>query len=390
MKPLIVLSIPGLRTQDLDRMPRLRQTIPSGSQRSWETSFPAVTWSAQANMITGKLANEHGIIGNGFFWRDHGRVEMWTAGNEVIEREQVWDALEKSGVSTAVWFPMLAKRSGASYACMPAPVHNPDGTESLWCYTKPQEFYRTLLEKLSHFPLQHFWGPLAGIASTRWIAQSAVLTAQSYQPKFWFIYLPHLDYAAQKLGPDSPQALKAVEELDQVIGELSDGMQAAYGEMPAWMALSEYVITAVDHVSYPNRELRRAGLLQLDLKEGLEYLNPAQSKAWALVDHQFSHVFVRDHDAEVIEQVAQWFKQVEGIEEVLVGEERDRYGMHHARSGDVLLISRANSWQAYYWWEDDACAPDFARKVDIHRKPGYDRSSCILIRRRVVFLSMQT
>lgn len=320
-------------------------------------------------MLTGKPANQHGAVGNGFYWRDKQKVEMWTAWNEVIHQPQLWDELKSQGISTAAWFPMLSKGSGADFVCMPAPIHQPDGSEDLWCYTKPQDFYRALLEKFEHFPLKHFWGPLANIKSTQWIADSAALAAETFRPQFFYIYLPHLDYAAQKFGPDSPQAIEALTELDGVIGAMVQKMVAVYGDVQ-WIVASEYEITAVDHVSYPNRLLRSAGLLQVDVQDERAHLDLSASRAWAMVDHQFSHVFVRDRDQETIDAVVDLFTDSPGIERVLTGAERG--SLDHPRSGDVILASSANSWQAYYWWEDDAKAPPFATTVDIHKKPGYD------------------
>src|SRR5690606_15333402 len=128
----------------------------------------------------------------------------------------------------AAWFPLNIKGAGADFICTPAPIHNPDGTESLWCYTKPQELYGTLRDELGHFPLQHFWGPIANIKSSKWIADSAVYAARKYTPDFWYIYFPHLDYAAQKTGPDSTQAANALAELDEVIGGLERTLNAIY------------------------------------------------------------------------------------------------------------------------------------------------------------------
>ena len=374
MKSTVILTIPGLRPSDVDHMPRLKQLMAHGSQLSLTTSFPAVTWPAQANLLTGKLPNEHGVVANGFYWRESQEVEMWTAWNEKIQAPQIWDILHETDdpQTSMAWFPMLSKGSGADWICMPAPIHNPDGSESLWCYTKPVEFYGELLESLEHFPLKHFWGPLANIKSTAWIAQSAAMAHAKFQPKCSYIYLPHLDYAAQKLGPDSDLALQAVIELDEVIGNLAESINASSEETIAWIALSEYVITEVDHVTYPNRLLRDAGLLRVKQLEDGEHLDFQQSDAWALVDHQFSHVFVKDGDPQLAEKVADLFRGREGFEQVLVGPERAQLSMDHERSGDVILISPANSWQAYYWWLDDTNAPGFAPTVDIHRKPGYD------------------
>lgn len=372
---VILLSVPGLRRQDLAHMPNLSRLTEQGDKASLAASFPAVTWSVETNMLTGRLADEHGVIGNGFYWRDTHEVEMWTAWNDKILRPQIWDTLHQHNpkLTSAVWFPMLSKGSGADYICMPKPVHNPDGSESLWCYTRPVELYGTLRDTFGHFPLKHFWGPLANILSTKWIAETAALAMRDFQPNFFFIYLPHLDYAAQKTGPDSPQALAAVKELDEVLGKLFEEGNAAFGgKQPLWLIASEYVITPVDHVTYPNRTLREAGLLTVkDDGEG-ELIDFASTPAWALVDHQFSHVFVKDADPATIDKVAKLFRSQPVIAEVLVGDERAKYGINHERSGEIILVSTPNSWQAYYYWLDDAKAPKFARTVDIHRKPGYD------------------
>ena len=366
------LSIPGLRGQDLAAMPRLSALMAAGGQATLSPSFPAVTWPVQANMLTGKTPAEHGVVANGFYWRDKQEVEMWTAWNDKIQAPQIWDLLHEhdSQLTSAVWFPMLSKGSGADYICMPKPIHNPDGSESLWCYTRPDELYGELLDSLGHFPLQHFWGPLANIKSTAWIVSSAVLAAQRYRPNFFYLYLPHLDYAPQKFGPDSQQAATALAELDEVIGKLVDGFAAAYEDELTWIAASEYVITPVDHVTFPNRVLREAGLLAVREEDGGEQLDFSNSRAWALVDHQAAHVFVKDSAA--IDRVAALFQGAEGIAEVLTGADRDKYHLTHERAGEVVLVSSPNSWQAYYWWLDDARAPGFARTVDIHRKPGYD------------------
>jgi predicted AlkP superfamily pyrophosphatase or phosphodiesterase len=371
---VVLLSIPGLRTQDLAHMPTLKRMAATGDQTSLVPSFPAVTCPVQANMTTGKTPREHGVIANGFFYRDKNQVEMWTAWNECIQRPQIWDILHEHDptLTSAVWFPLHSKGCGADYICTPAPIHNPDGSETLWCYTKPTEMYGVLRDTLGHFPLQHFWGPLSNIKSTAWICDSAVWAARQYRPHFFYIYLPHLDYAAQKWGPDSEQALRALTELDGVIARLVEGINSAYPDRsPLWLAASEYTIVPVDHVTYPNRTLREAGLLSVASDaDGREQLDFAASRAWALVDHQFSHVFVKD-PADV-EQMAKLFRGQPGIAEVLVGKERANYELDHERAGEVVLVSTPNSWQAYYWWFDDALAPEYARTVDIHRKPGYD------------------
>lgn len=374
-QPVVLLSIPGLRARDLASMPRLQALAASGQQARLVPGFPAVTCPVQANMTTGLAPREHGVIANGFYYRDRHEVEMWTAWNECIQRPQIWDTLHerRPGTTSAVWFALHSKGCGADYVCTPAPIHNPDGSESLWCYTKPTELYGELRDTLGHFPLQHFWGPLANIKSSAWIIDSAIHAARTLRPEFFYIYLPHLDYAAQKLGPDSEAARQAVVDLDGVLGKLLDEVSAAFAtEPPLWLVASEYTIQPVDHVTYPNRVLREAGLLNVTNEGDAELLDFAGSQAWALVDHQLGHIFVKDAQPQVVAQVAELFRGQPGIAEVLVGDELQRYHLDHPRSGEVVLVSTPNSWQAYYWWLDDRHAPAFARTVDIHRKPGYD------------------
>ncbi len=372
---VVLLSIPGLRASDLAAMPNLRQLADTGDRATLAPCFPCVTCPVQANMTTGTLPHEHGVIANGFYWRARREVEMWTAWNDCIQRPQIWDVLhrEQPGCTSAVWFALHSKGCGADYICTPAPIHQADGTEALWCHTQPTELYAELLPELDHFPLQHFWGPLANIHSSRWIADSAVRAARRFRPNFAYIYLPHLDYSAQKAGPDSEWAHAALGDLDELLGRLFlEYQQALGGARVLWLVASEYTITPVDHVTFPNRVLREAGLLSVREEDGRELLDLERSRAWALVDHQFSHVFVADADHRTIENVVALFRRQPGFDQVLWGDSRAELDLVHERAGEVVLVSSPRSWQAYYWWHDDSRAPAFARRVDIHNKPGYD------------------
>lgn len=378
MRPVVLLSIPGLRSSDLELMPNL--SAKTAVAKPLTPSFPAVTCPTQTTLTTGAPASEHGVVANGFYWRDgyestnnkrpSGDVEMWTAWADVVQTPRVWDRLKQhdSSLTSAVWFPMLAKGVTADFICTPAPIHNPDGSESLWCYTKPTEMYGDLRDALGHFPLQNFWGPMASIASTDWIIDSAAVNAKTNKPAFSYIYLTHLDYAAQKNGPDSDEAITAVKTLDASLKRLFDGYAAAYDEEPLWLVASEYVITPVERVAYPNRVLREAGYLDVDVREGREYLVPGEQRAWALCDHQFAHVYVKD--AADMNAVAKSLSEVPEVDQVLTGASRG--ALDHERSGEIVLVAKPDAWFAYYFWLDDAVAPSYAHQVDIHRKPGYD------------------
>ncbi len=376
--PFYLLSIPGLGENDLQSMPRLKAMADKGSIAPLKPPFPAVTCPVQASMTTGTNPSEHGVIANGFYWRGnpddkpYEGVEMWTAWSSVVEKPRLWETLKASNpkLKTAVWFPLLVKGCGADFVCTPAPIHNPDGSESLWCYTVPEAMYGELRDELGHFPLKHFWGPLANIQGTEWIVSSFLHVAEKKSPDFSYIYLPHLDYAGQKYGPNSDEAKQACMELDKQLGRLFDQLD---NDSATWLIASEYTINQVDHVTYPNRVLREAGLLKIRVDEqGKERIDFKNTKAWALVDHQHSHIFVNDHTTTDIENVIKLFEGHEGIDQILHGDSLAEAGLAHDRSGDVVLASSPNSWQAYYWWLDDSHAPEFARQVDIHNKPGYD------------------
>ncbi len=337
-------------------------------------------------MWTGTKPDQHGVIANGFYHRDRGEVEFWVARNEVVQGEQIWDALATSsrqdgvrqgGITSAVWHAQNIKDCGADFIITPAPIHEDDGSTKLWCYSKPDGLYQQLLDDLGHFPLQHYWGPMSNIESTRWILKAAAWLIEKHAPRFHWIYIPHLDYASQKFGPNSEQAKAALAELDTVLADFTQQVsQTAVGEGVTYVAAGEYAMTDVTGVVYPNRILREFDLLKIDERDGHEYLNLGESTAVAMVDHQLAHVFVNgDNPTErqsVASKVADLFRSQPGIAGVYVGDDRDEVGINHSRSGDIVLVADDAHWFAYYWWMNDAVAPPFARTVDIHRKPGYD------------------
>lgn len=375
---LILLSMPGLRVKDVNElsMPNLHSWAAGGALARLQPTFPCVTSPVQASMLTGTGPSEHGVIANGFFHRDRNEVEFWTAHHDVVAGEPVWDAIRKScpDWTTAVWHAQNIKGAAADYIVTPSPIHHPDGRTELWCYSKPEGLYQELLDELGHFPLQHYWGPLANIESTRWTFRAAARLAERHHPNFQFVYVPHLDYAAQKFGPDSAQARAALTELDGELAEFVDRITSIEKDV-AFLAVGEYALTAVNNAIFLNRILREQGLLSVRQEEGVEQVDIASSQAFAMVDHQFAHVYLRPQEGsnqELAERIAGRLRSVDGIEGIYVGDERKEIGIDHERSGEIVLVAREDSWFAYYWWLDDRLAPPFARTVDIHRKPGYD------------------
>jgi hypothetical protein len=380
---VLLLSIPGLRGEDLSRMPTLAALAAKGASVPLDPGFPAVTCPVQATLTTGTTPAAHGIVANGLVDRRSHHLEMWISPDNVHRAPRIWDQLKaaRPDLRTAAWFLLQSKHATADLVCLPAPKHNADGTETMWCHTNPEPLYATLRETLGEFPLHKFWGPIAGIESSRWIARSFIEAARPAPPHFAVVYLPHLDYAAQRTGPDSPPALAACGELDAEIATLIDDYRQIIGAAELIVLVAgEYRIRPVTHTLFLNRVLREAGLLAVTETPAGELLDLAASPAWALADHQIGHIYLQDPgDQSLVERVAGLFRNRAGVARVLTGDDLVATGLAAAavqdqdsRCGDVVIESTPDSWQAYHYWLDDAKAPGFARTIDIHRKPCYD------------------
>jgi predicted AlkP superfamily pyrophosphatase or phosphodiesterase len=329
---------------------------------------PAVTCSAQATYLTGKLPREHGIVANGWYFRDLNEVWLWRQSNRLVQSPRIWDLgrARDPAFTCANTFWWYAMATGADYTLTPRPLYLADGRKLPDVYTNPPELREELTDRFGLFPLFQFWGPATTIKSSRWIADAAMHVEEKHAPTLQLVYLPHLDYCLQRVGPEGDIA-KDLKEIDDVVGDLL----AFFGNRGCRVVvLSEYGILPVNRPVHPNRVLREAGLLSIKRDLGLEYLDTGACRAFAVADHQIAHVYIAD--PKDIPAVRRLFEQTPGVAEVLDADGKRRYGLDHERSGELVLLSEADSWFTYYYWLDDAVAPDFARTVDIHRKPGYD------------------
>ncbi|GAA3631009.1 alkaline phosphatase family protein [Kineosporia mesophila] len=372
MKPVLVVNIVGLTPKLLRHMPRVAST---GFSATLGTVLPALTCSAQATYLTGKLPSEHGIVGNGWYFRDQGEVYLWRQHNRLIEAEKVWETarIHQPGLTAANvcwWYAMGAT---TDWTLTPRPIYYADGKKDADCYTRPAALHDELTGELGPFPLFTYWGPTASIISSTWIAQATRRLIGTRRPGLALCYLPHLDYDLQRFGPDGPEAIRAAQEIDAVAGGLIDfARESGY----TVVVLSEYGITAVDRPVNINRLLRREGLLEVYTQAGMEYLDPWVSRAFAVADHQLAHVYVQDERD--VPRVRELLEALPGVGEVLGEDGKKEHNLDHPRSGELVALAQKDSWFTYYYWLDDARAPDFARGVEIHRKPGYDPAELFL------------
>jgi predicted AlkP superfamily pyrophosphatase or phosphodiesterase len=385
MNRLAVINVVGL-TEALigDKTPRILQFSKTGALAHISPAFPAVTCTAQSNYLTGKLPSEHGIVGNGWYHRELAEVHFWKQSNHIVQSAKIWDALKLAtqGKATVAncfwWFNMF---SSVDYSITPRPIYRADGGKIFDVYSWPYSIREEIKKDLGEFPFFGFWGPAAGVktpqgavdCATRWIAESAKWIEQKYSPTLNLIYLPHLDYNLQRCGPFTaggnlnPAILPDLLAIDSIVGDLIDFFRKRGVQI---VLLSEYGITNVDEPIHLNRIFRRQGWLAVKDEQGLEILDAGASKVFAVADHQIAHIYLSDFS--LTERVHELLLNVPGIETILWRDGKHEAGVDHPRAGDFVVIAKENAWFTYYYWDDDARAPDFARTVDIHRKPGYD------------------
>lgn len=355
--------------RELAHTPRLRAFRERGHLCRLTPCLPAVTCSVQSSMLTGLPVREHGIVGNGWYDRQSAEVRFWKQSNRLVHGEKVWETARQRDASVTCanmfwWYNMY---SSADWSVTPRPMYKADGRKIPDCYSEPQELRDELQRDLGRFPLFQFWGPGSSIVSSEWIVDATLRVDETRQPTLTLVYVPHLDYAHQKHGPNAPESIAAAGEVDRVVGKLLDRYER---EGVRVIVLSEYGIEPVSDAVHVNRHLREAGLVRVRVEDGLELLDAGASRAFAVADHQVAHVYVRDEADRIAARGA--CEAMAGVDRVLDRDGQRAFGIDHARSGDLVLIAESGRWFSYYFWLDDARAPDYARTVDIHRKPGYD------------------
>jgi predicted AlkP superfamily pyrophosphatase or phosphodiesterase len=370
VRKTVVINAVGLTPSLLGpSTPRLLAFSKAGKLASIGPVVPAVTTTVQSTYLTGASPADHGIVANGWYFRDECEIKFWKQANALVQKPKVWDiAKAKDPAFTCAnicwWYAMY---SSADFTVTPRPMYPASGLKLPDIWTHPADLRTELQKQLGPFPLFSFWGPMTSIKATQWIAEAAIKVDHGYDPTLTLIYLPHLDYGLQKYGPDDPRILTDLAELDAVCGKLIDH----YGPRGTSIVfLSEYGITKVSQPIHLNRILRQQGLLAIREELGRELLDAGESKAFAVADHQIAHVYVNDRSR--IEEVRKLLEAVDGVERVLDETGKKELHLDHPRSGELVVIARPQAWFTYYYWLDDARAPDFARTVDIHRKPGYD------------------
>jgi predicted AlkP superfamily pyrophosphatase or phosphodiesterase len=370
MHSTLAILVVGLSPRHIGAdTPHISALASAGGVRPLTTVTPAVTCTVQATFLTGALPREHGVVANGWLFRDLMEVWFWRQSNRLVAGEMIWEAGRRrdNAFTTANLFWWYNMASTHDIGVTPRPIYRADGRKLPDCYTKPLELRDELNERLGTFPLFNFWGPTTSIKSSRWIADAALYVRQKRTPTLTLVYLPHLDYDLQRLGPADPRIGESLRAVDAIAGSL---IADAARDGSRIVVLSEYGITQVSTPIHINRALREAGLLRVRREQEGELLDPGQSDAFAVSDHQIAHIYIAR--PELRDAVRHIVESLPGVERVLDRTAQGALGLDHKRAGELVALARSDAWFTYYYWLDDRRAPDFARLVEIHRKPGFD------------------
>lgn len=371
--PLVLLNAVGLTPRLLEHAPRLKALASVGWVRPLREVLPAVTCTAQASILTGKSPQEHGIVANGWLFRDTAEVRFWQQSNSLIQAEPIYTTARRvrkergQSFRVAKLFWWFNQGADVDLSVTPKPYYAADGNKAFGIAGTPDGLTERLEKEVGTFPFSTFWGPMAGLPCTNWIGQGAASVLKTDKPDFTLVYLPHLDYDPQRKGPADANMPGLVKELDEACAPILDAAREVGARV--WV-VSEYGHGEATKPVLINRVLREAGLLSVRKGPFGEILETFNSRAFGVCDHQIAHVYVKYQ--EDIPRVLDVLRGVPGVSKVLAGQSRAEIELNHPRSGEIIALSEHDSWFAYPFWLDDAVAPDYARTVDIHRKPGYD------------------
>ena len=364
---ILIVQVAALGHELVQRFPDLWRDLPFTFQ-PLKTVFPAVTCTVQATLRTALPPDQHGVLCNGRFDRATRRVSFWEQSGGLLPPPRIWHDFRAAGGTVGVMFWQQSLGDGVDLVLSPAPIHKHGGGMLQDCYVRPAGLYQELVAVLGRrFNLMHYWGPLVSLKSTQWIADAtiALLRHGPAAPELLLTYLPHLDYVLQKAGPEHPRHVRrAVSEL---AGELRRLVAAAQEARYGIIVFGDYAMTPARQVVFPNRELRRAGLFEVRQIGRRSYPDLYASRAFAMVDHQVAHVFVRS--PQDLGAVQACLARLPGVERACPAVE---VVLAHPAAGELVLVAAADAWFAYPWWQDRHEAPDYATHVDIHSKIGFD------------------
>ena len=170
MKSTLVILVVGLSPSLVGaHTPHLKRLSQRGGAQPLTTVVPAVTCTVQSTLVTGLMPSEHGIVANGWYFRDMAEVLLWRQPNYLVQGEKIWEAGKRLNpeFTCAKMFWWYNMYSNADYSVTPRPNYLADGRKIPDCYSHPAGLRDTLQKELGMFPLFNFWGPKTSIKCSK-------------------------------------------------------------------------------------------------------------------------------------------------------------------------------------------------------------------------------
>src|SRR4051794_30501295 len=122
MRRTVLINAVGLTPELIDdATPNLRSFAARGTLTPICPVVPAVTCTAQATYLTGTYPDQHGIVGNGWYFRDECEIKFWRQSNHLVQQPKIWDIARQIDPTFTCanlfwWYNMY---SSADYAVTP-------------------------------------------------------------------------------------------------------------------------------------------------------------------------------------------------------------------------------------------------------------------------------
>jgi predicted AlkP superfamily pyrophosphatase or phosphodiesterase len=228
---LLLISIDGLRPDYISeadqhglKIPVLRRLFKEGARASGVKGvLPSSTYPSHTTIITGVAPAKHGIFSNHPFDSEIEGLDVWYYYSEDIRVPTLWAAATAAGYAVGnVSWPVSVGASSIRYNIPEYTLTRSDEDMKLTRATATPG----LMQELSTEAGAYLTDSKKAVARDWARARYALAMIRQKQPRFMTVHFASTDHFQHQLGPFTPAVNAALEEIDQMIGQLVDAMHA--------------------------------------------------------------------------------------------------------------------------------------------------------------------
>lgn len=264
MNKAIVISIDAMLSDDIKEFEKLPNAAKlfSGKKALAEKIhciYPTYTYPCHTSIMTGCYPDKHGIYHNDVF-NPFSDKDEWFWFSSAIKRPTMIDAAKAAGLSTAVitWPVMGGCNADYLIAEIWADSEN-DDPEPVFDMADSRSV-KHIFNKNRHLLN---WMKTPGL--DYFAAASAADIIAEYKPDITFVHLSYLDHQRHNNGPETEKNIKAIEFIDERLGEIIGATEAAgiYNDT-TFFILGDHGHMSVDRIFNINKALADRDLITLD------------------------------------------------------------------------------------------------------------------------------